>query len=256
MNPRPAGTRGSVFSGTLAPVLLCLLGLAVEVYTLAFRPTTHVEANGAERVLLKEFGSRLPITQTFEMRSNGLKGVRIRLASDARCDIALDWLLSERQLPAAIVPLHGRRLQLRNVSGERWAEMRFPAIAHSIGRTYSLEVRAFDVRPLDREPSSDPATHGPALVASVDDAMAGGGLIVGGQGRSGDLVFDTVAIGDTILGRFMLTATGAEGSPRLVWLVGAAVVFQNIMLGAFVIYFWPRGRTVPHQQPASPQSEQ
>jgi hypothetical protein len=228
----------------LSPVLLCLLGLAVEVYTLAFRTTTHVEANGARHVLLNEFGARLPITQTFEMRSDGLKGVRIRLASNARCDIALDWLLSERQLPAAIVPLHGKRLQLRNVSGERWAVMRFPTIAHSIGRTYSLEVRAFEVRRLDREPSADPATDGPALVSSVDDALAGGALVVGDQERSGDLVFDTVALGDTIFGRFMLTAAGPGSPTRLVWLVGAVIVLQNILLAAFVIYFWAHTRSV------------
>jgi hypothetical protein len=242
MNPRRAGTRGSVFRGTLGPVLLCLLGLAVEVYTLAFRTTTHVEANGARHVLLNEFGARLPITQTFEMRSDGLKGVRIRLASNARRDIALDWLLSERQPPAAIVPLHGKRLQLRNVSGERWAVLRFPAIAHSIGRTYSLEVRAFDIRRLDPGPSPDPAADGPALVASADDALPGGVLAVGGQERSGDLVFDTAAIGDTMLGRFMLPASELDGPRRSVWLVGAAIVLQNILLAAFVIYFWPRRR--------------
>jgi hypothetical protein len=247
MSPGRAGTRWSVFRGTLGPVLFCLLGLAVEVYTLAFRTTTHIEANGAQHVLVKEFGARLPITQTFQMRSDGLEGVRIRLASSARCDIALDWLLSERQPPAAIVPLHGKRLQLRSVSGERWAVVRFPAIAHSMGRTYSLEVRAFDVRRLDRDVSPDPATDGPALVASVDDALPGSVLAVGGQERSGDLVFDTIALGDTILGRLMLSASWSEGPPRLVWLVGAAIVLHNILLAVFVIHFWSRTRTVPEE---------
>jgi hypothetical protein len=242
------------FRGTLGPVLLCLLGLAVEVYTLAFRTTTHVGANGAQHVLVKDFGARLPITQTFAMRSDGLRGVRIRIASNARCDIALDWLLSERQ-PAAIVPLHGKRLQLRNVSGERWADVLFPAIAHSIGRTYSLDVRAFDIRRLDGGPSPDPAAEGPALVASVDDALPGGVLAVGGEERSGDLVFDTMALGDTILGRLMLTASSLGGPGQLVWLVVAAIALYNALLAVFVIHFWPRRRTGPHE-PASPLPEQ
>ena len=250
-----ARTRWSAFRSALGPVLVCVLGLAVEVYMLAFRTTTHVEANGAQHVLLKEFGARLPITQTFEMRSDGLKGIRIRLAASARCDIALDWLLSEQQQPAAIVPLHGKRLQLRSVSRERWAVMLFPAIAHSIGRTYSLEVRAFDVRLLDRGRSPDPPTDGPALVASSDDALPGGVLAVGGQRRSGDLVFDTLALGDTMLGRFRLRAgSGLDGSYQLVWLAAAAIALHNILLTAFVIHFWPRRRTVP-QEPAAPCSE-
>jgi hypothetical protein len=229
----------------LSPVLVCVLGLAVEVYTLAFRTTTHVGANGTQHVLLKEFGARLPITQTFEMQSDGLKGVRIRVASEARCDIALDWQLSEQLQPAATAPLYGRRLPLRNVSGESWADLRFPSIAHSIGKTYNLEVRASDVRLLDRGGSPDSASDGPALVASSDDALPGGALAVGGQARPGDLVFDTLALGDTLLGRFRLrAAAGLNGGPQSVWLAGAAIALHNILLVTFVIYFWPRRRTV------------
>ena len=246
MNHRQARTGWSVFQGTLGPALVCVLGLAVEVYTLAIRTTTHVAANGAQHVLVKEFDARVPITQTFEMRSDGLRGVRIRLSASARCDIAIDWLLSEQPpQPAAMVPLHGKRLQLRSVSGERWADLLFPSIAHSIGKTYSLRVRASDVRVLDRGGSPDPAAGGPALVASTYDALPGGVLAVGGQLRSGDLVFDTVALGDTILGRFMLsTASGPEGSYRYLWLAGAVIALHNIMLAAFVIHFWSRTCTV------------
>ena len=123
-----------------------------------------------------------------------------------------------------------------------------PAIAHSIGKTYSLRVRASDVRILDRGGSPDPAAGGPALVASTYDALPGGVLAVDGQMRSGDLVFDTVALGDTILGRFMLsTASGPEGSYRYLWLAGAVMALHNIMLAAFVIHFWSRTRTIPHE---------
>jgi hypothetical protein len=240
MTPWQAGTWRSVFKRTLGPVLICVLGFAVEVYTLAFRTTTHVESNGARQVLLKEFGAQVPITQTFGMRSNGLEGVRIRLAASGPGDITFDWVLSEQQ-PAASVPLYRKRQHVRSVAGESWVDILFPTIAQSIGRTYKLEVHASAIQRHDRGLSPVPASDSAGLVACVDDAMPEGVLSVGGQERSGDLVFDTIALGDTILGRFRLTtASGLDGPQPRVWLAAAAIALQNILLAAFVIYFWPR----------------
>lgn len=255
---RQAGTRWSVFRRTPGLAVVCLLGLLVEVYTLAFHHTTHVEANGAHQVYLKEFGARIPITQTFTMRSDGLKGVRIRVATSKRCDITLDWLLFEQRQPTAVVPLYGNRTLLQDVSGETWVVMLFPTIAQSIDRTYRLHVRAFDVQCRDRGRSPVPASDEAALVASLDDAMPGGFLVVGGQERWGDLVLDTIAAGDTILGRFMLTSpAGPGGALRRVLLMGAAIALYNILLVTFAIHFWqlrpspsPAVATMDRRRPA------
>ncbi len=250
---RQAGTRWSAFRRTPGLAVVCSLGLLVEVYTLAFHYTTHVEANGAHQVYLKEFGARIPMTQTFTMRSDGLKGVRIRAATSKRCDITLDWLLFEERQPTSVVPLHGNRKTLRDVSGETWVVMLFPTIAQSIGRTYRLHIRAFDVQCRDRGRGPVQTSDEAALVASLDDVMPGGFLVVGGQERWGDLVFDTIAVGDTILGRFMLTSTaGPDGALRRVWLTGAAIALYNLLLFTFVIHFWPRMRTAPQESESRP----
>ncbi len=242
---RQAGTRWSVFRRSLGPTVVCLLGLLVEVYTLAFHDTTHVQANGGHQVYLKEFGARIPMTQTFTMRSDGLKGVRIRVATSRRCDITLDWLLFEQRQPTAVEPLYGNRKILQDVSGETWVVMLFPTISRSIDRTYRLHVRAFDVQCRDRGRGPASASDEAALVASLDDVMPGGFLVVGGQERWGDLELDTLAVGDTILGRFMLTSTaGPGGALRRVLLAGAAIAVYNILLVTFVIHFWRR-RVVP-----------
>jgi hypothetical protein len=240
MTPGPADARWSAVRSLLGPALICVLAVAVEVYTLAFWSTTHVEANGARHVLVKEFAAQVPITQSFDMRSDGLTGVRIRLATTERSDITLDWVLFEQE-PSAFVPLYRKRQHVRSGAGESWVVMPFPVVARSIGRTYKLEVRAIDVHPLDGAPSPGPASSGPALVASSDDALPTGVLVIGIREQSGDLVFDTLALGDTILGRFRLTtASTSEGANQRLWIAAVAIVLQNILLAAFVIHFWPR----------------
>ncbi len=217
-------------SSTRTALLVCLCGLALEVYLLAFHYTTHVEARGARPVLLKEFGAGIPLTETFTMQNNGLKGIRIRLAASEPSEVTFDWRLSE-QGPLGFTTVRGNRRQLR-VSGERWVDLRFPAIAQSGQKRYTLEIRAVA-----------PASSAVAIAASLDDALPAAMFHVGGQERWGDLVMDTVATGDTIVGRVRLTTSGPAGNVGHVrggLIAAVALGLYNVLLVTFVVHFWPR----------------
>ena len=213
-------------SATRTALLICLFGLAVEVYLLAFDYTMHLEAKGVHQVLLTEFSAGTPVTETFTMGNNGLKGIRIRLAAREPSDVTFDWRLSELSGAAAASTVVEKREQLHGVSVERWVDLRFPAIAQSSQKRYKLEVRAVA-----------PTSSGVAIAASLDDALPGARFEVGGQERWGDLVMDTVATGDTIVGRVLATEPGRKGFfPGVLF---AAVGLYNLLLATFVVHFWP-----------------
>jgi hypothetical protein len=223
----------------LIPALLCSVGWSVEVYTLAYYKTTHLDARGAHPVLLEAFGERAPITQTFTMPTDGFDAVRVRLSSSGTIDVTFDWKLSQQWQENAFTPLFGNRQTVHMTAGQRWATVAFPAIVNSADKIYKLDLQVA---------ASEPPTVGApggerravAIAASLDHVVHGGFLTVGDEESWGDLVFDTHAVGDTILGRFWLrTAPGLPAPLRRGAVLWAALVFYNFLLAVFVIQLWP-----------------
>lgn len=223
---------------TLALVLL--VGVSVEVYTLAWRNAKHVEARGPHPTLLTEFGDGTPIAQAFPMRNDGLSAVRVVLSSSATADVTFDWLLSEEQAPNTLEPIAGHRQHVERLSGRRWETISFPPILRSANRIYRLDLHLVDVTPARRD--DRPVV---AVAASLDHMIQGGYSSVGGSQRWGDLVFDTRAMGDTIFGRFALktrpTIPGPLRSSPALW---GLFVAYNLCLVSFVGYFMPSRASV------------
>lgn len=186
----------------------------------------------------------MPVAQTFRMQSDGLEEIRIRLWAPESSDVTFDWLLSEEREGERALPLRGHRERIEGLTGERWASIHFPTIVPSATRSYRLDVQLVDDRSTSRGSDSRDGDREIALVASLDDSMRAGFLIVGGQERWGDLLFEAGAVGDTILGRFMLLtrpALPAYGQHLAVLFV--SFLLYNLLLASFVIYFWPRDRS-------------
>jgi hypothetical protein len=227
----------SVLTRKFALAAVFVVALGLEVYTLGFHKTSHVEAKGAHQTLVREFGMRVPIGQTFTMRSDGLQAVRVLFWSAARCELTFDWMLSEQQASGTLLSIVGHRRQLGDLSGYRWDTLSFPAIPKSAGKTYKLDVRVSDVQaPIGQEL---PAT---AIVASLDNSLRPGFLTVGSRERWGDLEFDTRAAGDTLLGRFLLiTRPTLPAALQSIPVLGAIFLMYHLCLAAFLIHFAPVG---------------
>lgn len=218
---------------------------------LAFHRTSRVEASGTHKVLLREFGGRLPVAQTFTMESEGLEEVRIRLWASEPSDVTFDWVLSEVRQGDRAVPLRGHRVRVRRLAGERWTPIRFPPIVPPATRTYRLDVRLVDVEWNSRGDDGGDNDRGVALVAWLDNSTRGGFLIVDGQERWGDLMFEARAAGDTIFGRFVLLTWPAFppfGQHAAVLVL--VFLLYNFLFVSFVIHFWPSGRVSPDYRPS------
>jgi len=209
----------------------------VEVYTLAWHKTTHVAALGAHRVVVSEFGEGAAISQRFTMASDGFRAVRILLSAPEGTEVTFDWAISEEQTPKTFAVIAKDRATRRTTS-EDWQTIAFAPIAKSASKTYRLDIRRVGA------PSSSSAAGAakPAVgLVGSRDHLSRAWLTVGNQDRWGEVVFETEADGDTILGRFMLltapTLPAPLRHPVIIWgLFG----LYNLALAVFVIVYWPR----------------
>ena len=234
-----AGTRRTSSSAAPWVALVCLLGLAVEVYTLAFERTIRVETAGRRQVLLQDFGVGTPMAQTFTMTNNGLSGIRIRITAPLPTDLVFDWQVSEQRDADTSVALYGNRKHVQNLAAERAVDLTFPSVAHSMDKTYTLQLHVIDVRPSGAK-SGAGGVEAPAVIAFADGGIPGGTLVVNGDRVPGTLALVTIALGDTVLGRLRLALSHVDGPLRRFWLPSAALLLYNILLAAFVVHFWPR----------------
>jgi len=210
--------------------------LCLEVYTLAWHKTTHVAALGPHRVVLSEFGAGTAISQTFTMPSDGFRALRLLLSAPDRTDVAFAWSISEERNPNAFdLVAHGRATP--RVTGNTWETIAFAPIVRSATKTYRLDVQRVDV-----PPGADGSGRSRAAVglAAALDHVPHEWLKVGDRDRWGELVFETEAAGDTILGRFMLLTVPSLPAPlrHPVTLWGLFGLY-NLTLAAFVIAYWP-----------------
>ena len=190
----------SVLTGKWALAALCAAVLSLEVYTLAFHETSHLEGRSARQALLREFGDRVPIAQTFTMPSDGFDEVTFWLWSERAANMVYERTLSVQQPSGQFEPVASSRTEILALSGYRKEILSFPPLAKSAGQVCRLELRVAEVK------SSAPGLDKPAVavVASLDNVVRPGFLQVGEADRWGDLELETRARGNTILGRFIL----------------------------------------------------
>jgi hypothetical protein len=206
------------------PVLLGLacLGLT-EVYMLAVHAPERVRAGaGAHPSRVPEFGTGTPIAQTFAATADGVEEIRFLTDAAAATHGDLAWALSE-DAGGTSAPVLGTHRPLQIERGLRWQSLHFPAVEHSAGRTYRIELR---FHPAD--------TTVVALAASLDDTYRGGALTVGREERWGNLTFEARAAADTVAGRFIVhtapSLAGPLADPRAWTLVLAAL---TLAMGLF-----------------------
>src|SRR5262245_6947430 len=130
------------------PVIICALGVAAQIYILAFLRISRVEARGSNEVLLTAFDDRRSIAQTFAAASGVLQEMRFRVQSSVRSDITIDWVLAE-EVQGAMMPIRGNRLRVSGVTGEGEVRIQFPPVVASDAKTYRLDLKLVDLEALD-----------------------------------------------------------------------------------------------------------
>jgi hypothetical protein len=226
--------------------LLFIAGLVLGGYALAVRPVRHVGAHGVHTVLLKEFGAGAAIVQTFTMKANGLNAVDVLAWASDPADVSIECTLSSVQDGVATERTRWRT-PVVDLVGLRRQRLEFPMIQNSAGGIFALAVQVTGIRP--RTPVARPEV---ALMASEDRPLGFSSLFVGHRERWGNLVFDTRAAGETVLGGFALDARPNLPAwlrrPELPW---AWFLLSNALLVAFVMHFRPTVAAGGQQQAAS-----
>jgi hypothetical protein len=154
-----------------------------------------VSIQGDQGLLSDEFGTGVPITQTFQMKGGGLTAIDVSFRADEPVDLLLSCELSRMDVtrPGAEISLHAWPITLKRVSGTEWRRLTFPPIALSNGETYVLRLRLVDaVSPGDRRLKRAHAgarTNQPrvAVTVSADNVSEGGSLWIGQTRQVGSL---------------------------------------------------------------------
>jgi hypothetical protein len=204
---------------------------------LMWMPFARVAGRGGERQFITEFGAGTSVTQGFEMSANGLRAIRVRLASAGGADVTFGYRLSLAAPGKDLVELRRSTEIVRDLRGERWVTLAFPDILQSAGMWCELELHVIDAR------------GDVALVAYRERTIRPAMLRVGDKERWGSLAFEAMAAGDTALGRFRLAATNPI--PELV----RAPLFVATVLGVYTLLFLPLlSVLVRSDRPTSPPS--
>jgi len=233
----------------------CAAVVAVEGYALFFDREHTFSIQGRHPYLLSEFGSGMPVAHGFLMRGNGLRAVRVQLASGAPTTVRLRWQLlrqpatdEKRSIlewglrdlrlqedgtwathPKApgessekLAIMEGGTRELRLEAGRTWATFPVTRDGSSHNRWYVFEVQL----------ANPPLAEGRdrvqiALLTTHDNPDRGGSLFVAGVNRPGSLVLRADRAGPTLHQRFV--AEVEPNLPRVLqwpavqWLVGLAL---------------------------------
>jgi hypothetical protein len=253
------------FAGLALVICAALLGVECGDYFL--RDIQDIDAIGHRPALVSEFGSGVPVVQSFLVPRDGLHAMTVSVASDQAAVIAFQFSLIRKGVLAdwPDEPIIKRQIQMSVLAGVTRKTIDFPAVSRSKDRVFVATFTLSDVRRRGST-ASDPHV---ALAAWSDDAFSGGSLKVGAEDRWGDLAFSAQVEPATRLPR-LITALNRALAPTLQ--LGKATVVALTALYAVlvaIVCYWglrlrrgadsgtalaPEMADTQHEEPRSVQS--
>jgi hypothetical protein len=199
---------------------LCILsGVVAEMYVLAVHAPLRVQAMGRHRSPLPEFGTGLPVRQTFRATADGLDHIDVMFAATGVASGSIAWVLLEQSDETWRLRVAGH-YRFEVGAGTFWQTIAFPSLRDSAGQAYALEMRLIGATVA--KPS-----YRIAPVLTFDRDFPDGYVSLDGWPRPGDLVFRAVARGDTLAGRFAMAVLPGRRRPfdrMAAWWVFVAIV--------------------------------
>lgn len=174
----------ALFALATGAALLC------ESYVL-FVPVATIRARGEQTYEIKAFAAGLPVGQTFRAVTDGLDTATVRFTADRPASIVVRYRVMG-WAPAKLDDHWASVIELieavRLSTGATPHSFHFKAITDSNRQVYQFQVQQIEVHALDGNPIGLPTV---GVMASSDDALADGNLIVGkDQIIDRDLLFE------------------------------------------------------------------
>jgi hypothetical protein len=149
--------------------------LVWEARTL-FVPFATLRANGKQTYEIQEFAAGAPVGQTFRARTDGLESATLRFVAERPFTLNVRYRLlgwSITSVPDHWVPIVEGTEAVPLPKGESAHTFRFKAVTDSHGQVYQ-----FQAQEEDEQPGGSAARARVTLLASQDDALDEGNLIV------------------------------------------------------------------------------
>ena len=222
-----------------ALTVVCVAALALEIYLVFISRHGVFRIEGEDTYDLTGFGSGAVVAHSFLMRGDGLNSVAVRLGSDARAQVKVQWTLwrgtADQPRDMTLAFEGSEVIDLR--PGHQWKTVSFTRDASSRDRWYTIEVRSLAIARAEPAPTGGADTPPQiVLVASHDNPERGGVLWVNGVRQPGSLFMQAGRQGRTLHRRFV-----AEVEPNLPPLLRIRAVQWLLALAshwAFLVFAW------------------
>jgi hypothetical protein len=211
---------------------VCVVLALYEAWTFFLREAPAVSIEGNHRRDVDEFGRGVPVSQTFVMIGNGLRGIDVRFDADTPATLLVRCELAQIATPGVTEPLVSREWfeNVKRVSGTEWRRLSFPAIASSNGRSFVLRLQVIRAVVADGDPAARmrlPADAPPvAIVASKENIVGGGMLSISERPQNGSLFLRAFTTTRTAYSRFR-----ADVAPTLPGALKNPIVELAILIG-------------------------
>ena len=207
--------------------------ISVEAYVVFVDQGGGLAIEGQQPYEIGEFAAGAPVSHSFLMRGDGLHAVQIRLHSDMRAAVRIQWILWSGSPEIGNMPRAFEGTEVFNLrSGRQWKSLNFVRNGTSNNRWYTLDVRVLDVEAAGH-PERRPIV---SLVASRDNPDRGGVLWLNGVRQPGSLFLRADRHGRTRYRRFL-----TEAAPNLPAVFQIELVQWLIFAGlhaAFLVFAW------------------
>lgn len=220
-----------------------LLAIAVEGALLFSEHTITFSIAGRQPHEIAEFDRGVPVRHAFLMRGDNLDTVRVRITSDRRAVVRLDWRLwlGTPDEPETFLPFTQQVTDTALRIGPQWVTLQFPRHGTSDDRWFTVEVRAF-------EPDAGQRGATLTIAATGDNPFRGGVLWVGDVRKAGSLRLVAQGRGRPAYRRFM--ADSAQSLPAFARRPAAQVAALLLLHSALAVFAYVTLReafTVRHE---------